>query len=463
MRSLRNRVDERVRSLNPVFRRMEEGVPDSQIEWRGAAKEIQFTTDETVFIEGPAGTGKTRACLQRMHSDALRFPKSRQLICRKTRESMSETVLVTFETAVLPILSPVRRGPQRRNRAVYNYPNGSQIVIGGLDKPEKIMSGEYDRIYIAEATEATENDSEMLTTRLRWGHMPFQQLMMDANPSFPQHWLNQKASEAKWNRLLSRLEDNPRFFDIKTKTWTSAGAAYVGKLDELTGARYLRLRLGKWAAAEGVVYDSFDRAIHVIPRFEIPPEWPRYWAVDFGFTNPFVWKAYAQDPDGNLYRYREIYRIKTLVEDHARLIKQVTAGEPEPELIITDHDAEDRATFEKYIGLLTVPAHKSVSDGIQAVQARLRVQPNGKPRIFYLEDSLVERDPELAEARHPLCTEDEFDVYVWKEDPTKGKGEEPVKKWDHGMDADRYLIATLDIAGGYTLTTSDEAHQRLHR
>jgi predicted transcriptional regulator len=40
--------------------------------------------------------------------------------------------------------------------------------------------------------------------------------------------------------------------------------------------------------------------------------------VDFGYTNPFVMQWWAEDPDGRLYLYREIYRTRRLVEDHAK-------------------------------------------------------------------------------------------------------------------------------------------------
>jgi len=38
----------------------------------------------------------------------------------------------------------------------YTYPNGSTIVLGGLDKESRIMSTQYDVIYVQEAIELTE-------------------------------------------------------------------------------------------------------------------------------------------------------------------------------------------------------------------------------------------------------------------------------------------------------------------
>lgn len=385
------------------------------------------------LLSGPAGTGKSRMCLEKLYRWALQCPGSRHLILRKTRESLTQAALQTFETKVVPVGDPILSGPQRNMRQQYVLPNGSQIVVGGLDKATKVMSTEYDLIYIQEATECTEDDWEHATTRLRDGVVPFRQVMADCNPAYPGHWLYQRCQAGLTKLYETRHEDNP-----------SVTAEYIARLDRLTGVRYKRLRLGLWVAAEGTVYEGWDPAVHVVDRFEIPRQWPRYWSVDFGFTNPFVWQAWAQDGDGRLYCYREIYRTGRLVEDHAREILALTGGEPAPSAVVCDTDAEDRATLERYLGIGTMSAHKSLSDGIQAVASRLRPAGDGKPRLFFLRDSLVERDPDLVEKKRPASTVEEFDSYVWNEGGGRRKGEEPLKENDHGMDAMRYLVAAVD-------------------
>jgi phage terminase large subunit len=276
--------------------------------------------------------------------------------------------------------------------------------------------------------------------------MPFQQLLGDCNPWSPSHWLKQRANRGQLRMLESRHEDNP-----------SITPQDMAVLDALTGVRYQRLRLGLWVAAEGQVYSDWDPRVHLVDRFAIPPDWPRYWVVDFGYTNPFCLQCWAQDPDGRLYRYREIYKTQTLVEDHARQILGLVSSErdgvrtwrePLPQAIICDHDAEGRATFERYTGFTTVPARKAVTDGIQAVQARLRKAGDGRPRLFLLRDSLVERDRQRDEARRPCCGEEEIEGYVWDTSSNRKQGEEPVKADDHSMDCTRYLVSYLDLAGG---------------
>jgi phage terminase large subunit len=325
-------------------------------------------------------------------------------------------------------------------RHVYNLQTASNWYFAN-----NIVS--HNCIYVQEATELTEDDWEALTTRLRYGRVSFQQIMADCNPSAPHHWLKQRADRGATQLIYCRHEDNPRLFD--DDEWSPEGTEYLRRLDALTGVRYERLRLGHWAAAEGLIYDMFDPAVHLYKAMGHPPDsWTRWWGVDFGFTNPFCWQAWAQDPDGRLYLYKEIYRTQTLVEDHARAIIAATrtahGREPPPREVVCDHDAEGRATLESKLGLSTTAAHKSVLEGIEAVKARLKVQPDGKPRLYICRDALIERDQALVQASKPECTQSEILEYIWDD---KAKKEQPRKEADHGLDALRYVVAAVDLVG----------------
>lgn len=408
---------------------------------RGGAVRLMECRDREILWEGPAGTGKSRALLTKCHAVAEKYPNARILIIRKTRVSMSESVLVTLERDVLMVGHPAREGPTRAHRTVYRYTNGSTIVVGGLDNADRLMSTDFDIIAVFEATEATQDEWEKLSTRLRNGVVPYQQIIADCNPSGSMHWLNQRANAGLMTRLLSRHEDNPFLFD--GGDWTDRGRDYIATLDRLSGHRRDRLRFGKWATAEGLVYDGFDASIHVVQRFPIPDEWPRYRSIDFGFTNPFVCQWWAIDPDGRMILYRELYRTRTLVEDHAREIARLSEGE-RITATVSDHDAEDRATLDRR-GILTMPAMKSVRVGIDAMTARLRVQPDGKPRMMLFADALVEADQSLRDAKLPACMAEEMECYSWpKGVDGKALKEEPVKLHDHGADTARYMVCYLD-------------------
>lgn len=420
---------------------------------RGAAAELFRARDPELCIVGAAGTGKSLACLYRMHLVALANPRMRGLIVRKTAVSLTSTTLVTFKKKVAAeaLAAGLCRwyGGSQQDAPGYYYDSGAVINVGGMDKPEKIMSSEYDLVFADEATELMVDDWEAIGTRLRNGGLSWQQQMAAANPSHPGHWLKQRADEGKLRMLTSVHRDNPRFVNADG-TLTPDGVGYMAKLDALTGVRRLRLKDGLWAAAEGLVYETFDPAIHVVDATVIKPDWARWWTVDFGYTNPFVWQEWAEDGDGRLYLVREIYRTKRLVEDHARDILALVAPQgvwqaPKPRAVICDHDAEDRATLERHLGMGTVAAKKTVKDGIQAVAGRLRPAGDGKPRLFISRDAVVDRDVELAEAKRPTSTVEEVVGYIWDAQPGKQPKEQPVKQDDHGMDAMRYIVAERDL------------------
>ena len=407
-------------------------------EFRGAALLIQSVEDPEVLVCGPAGTGKSLGILARIHQLLWLYPGMRVLFVRKVRADLAKSALVTFERHILGEDNPICSNVQREYRQVYHYPNGSEIVIGGMDRPTAVMSSEYDLIYVQEAIELNVTDWESLSTRLRSGSVPYQLLIGDTNPGSPDHWLKQRCDTGVTRLLNSYHEDNPAYWD--GEQWTKQGAAYIARLEALTGVRKERLRFGRWAAAEGVIFEDWDDTLHVIDSFPIPRSWKRFISIDFGFTNPMVVGWWAIDPDGRLYRYREIYRTRMLVEDVARRAKKLT-GDERIGYVVCDHDAEGRATWERHFGMKTIPAKKAISTGIQAMQARMRVAGDGKPRLFFFRDGLVEMDVDLEERRLPTSTIAEIPGYVWADRKRK---EEPVDEDNHGVDMSRYAIMSVD-------------------
>ena len=415
------------------------------IDLRGAGLAIQDCEDPEVLLEGPAGTGKTVAALAKVYEYADRNPGAHILILRQVKASLAESVLKTFERDILPENHPEQGRVKRKNRTVYYHINGSEIVCGGLDKPDKILSTEWDLIYFAEALEANQDGYETLLGRLRGKAGPYQQIIADCNPGHPMHFLNLRAGRPGkpgfMTRFKSKHADNPYFHD--GQDFNEIGKSYIAKLERMIGARRKRFLYGEWAASEGIIYGEAVGETHWVPKFQIPFDWQRIWIIDFGYANPFVWHEWAIDDDGRMYRVQEIYHTGLLVEDAAAMMLSATKESPRPSAIICDHDAEGRATLERHLGMMTTPAFKDVTIGIDAVKSRLKIDATGKPRILFLEDALIhEPDEILLEKKYPTCTDEEFALYQWNEKSlTK---DQPKKEHDHGMDTMRYGVVFVD-------------------
>ena len=349
--------------------------------------------------------------------------------------------MVTWDNFVVPDNGTVQ---WRTMKQQYEFFNGSTIVIGGMDKPSKIMSTEYDIIYVMEATEIRESDWEMLTTRARFGRMPYNQVIGCCNPASAGHWIKKRGDRGSVDLINTTHRDNPVLWDRDKQEWTPKGQDYVSKLERLTGVRALRLYKGLWASSEGLIYPEFNPDVHIIPRRLFGYEYDKFVTVDFGYTNPFVAQFWALDKDEErIYMYREIYFTGRTVREHASQISDLTRKEYIP-VFVCDWDAEDRATLEEN-GFFTEPATKAISPGIQTVKDWLIPDESGKPKIYFCDDSVVETDADLEDNFKPTKTVDEFDTYVWVDNDKK---DVPSDKDNHGMDALRYAVMYADTFVG---------------
>lgn len=425
-----------------------QATPDSKLGYQGYGAVEAFWRDQgpEVILMGPYQTGKTLACLQKLNALLAKYPGARALMVRRTYASLVGSAVVTYERKVLPYPPGHPKCKVRKLGAskpeMYLYPNGSSITLGGLDNPDKFLSSEFDYIYINQAEELRLDDYEKLSGRAtgRAGNVPYPQVMSDCNPDVPTHWI---LARDRLHRFVSRHEDNPTLFDPDSGQITALGAQSLEALDALTGVRYKRGRLGLWVGVEGMVYEDWNRDIHLIDRFDVPRTWRKLRAIDFGFTNPFVCQWWALDEDDRMYLYRELYMSQRTVKTHAAQIAKLSEGE---RFIATvaDHDAEDRATLREN-GIATVAADKRISVGIEKTQERLRVQADGRARLYVMRDALIEEDPILKMKFRPLKTEDEFPAYAYPEAKDgKPSKEEPVDVDNHGMDAARYAVMYVE-------------------
>jgi hypothetical protein len=283
------------------------------------------TLPRELLICGPAGTGKTYGVLDVLHCLCRDNPGLRVLIARQTRAALTESVLVTYEQEILPLdgMEAVAAGVLRRVRQAYRYPSGSEIVLGGLDNPQRILSTAWDVVFINEAIEGQEEAWETLLSRLnRPGRSSkFGYLIGDTNPGDPSHWLRKRIDERK---LLAEWvvphQANPRLHD--GRDWTAEGHRYLASLEQtLTGPRRKRLLQGLWAAGEGAWFSSFDSDRHVSESAEYDPNHPVRLAIDCnGLHVAAVW--WQERPGPSVTVFGDYLSIDVPAESNAAAILQ---------------------------------------------------------------------------------------------------------------------------------------------
>jgi PBSX family phage terminase large subunit len=403
-----------------------------------AAKLLASRDFTRYLFDGGARSGKTVKILEYLVDRSYQFPGCRQLIARKHRNHVEDSIwrdtLPKFLTRV-----PRRDYTLSEKHLTLKFRNSSEIWLGGLDddeRVEKILGTEFLTAFLDEGTQISWETVQMVITRLaqvclhaKTGRPGVNKLLLACNPRGPRHWLHRVGVEHVDPDTLKPLRDAARWCRLHWSAYDNRAnlpPAFMEALEALPDVRRDRMLNGIWRDNEGAVYDEFDEDTHVVEPFEIPRDWQRVRGIDFGYTNPFVCLWGALDHDGRLFIYREHYESQKRIPEHAEVINRFQ----EPvEWTVADHDAEDRAELE-YQGIPTLAAKKEVEAGIKAVKNRLVVQGDGRPRLFIFKTC--------------TATLGEFYEYQW-EPPKDGKNakEAPLKVKDHAMDPLRYIAMEL--------------------
>ena len=241
------------------------------------------------------------------------------------------------------------------------------------------------------------------------------------NPSGPEHWFYKewicKAREKRALHLRFTMEDNPGLSPEARQRYERM----------FQGTFYRRYVLGEWVAAEGLIYDFFDRS--TMPE---PPEEPfRRWRIscDYGTRNPASFGLWGEK-DSVWYRVREYYydareqgRQKTDGE-YAQELKKLAGGRC-IETVIVDPSAASFIETLRREGWSVQKADNRVLEGIRRTATALKTG-----RI------VICRGCEDA-AR-------EFGLYRWED---SGEGDQVRKEHDHAMDDIRYFVMAMDSGG----------------
>ena len=250
-------------------------------------------------------------------------------------------------------------------------------------------------------------------------------LAWSMTPLIAQAWLEERAANP-------RDDDAVIYADLNDNRISRGGYIADDRIDALIAewpeeVQETRIK-GHFAAFLGAVYKGFRRDVHVC-HLEVPSDWEWYRALDFGFNNPFVCLWLAHGPDRQWHVAAEHYRQRESLAYHAERIK---SGSGSRRFIATwaDHDAQDRFELAAK-GIATLPAKKDIRLGIEVVQAALKVQDNGRPRLT-IEPDCVNLIREMV-------------GYRWREGTeTRDPRDEPEKQDDHAVDALRYALYSVD-------------------
>ena len=280
-----------------------------------------------VLFGGAAGGGKSYGQIVDALLTALCFPKSKQLILRRTfaelEKSLIRTALALYPREIFTFNSSSHTG---------KFKNGSVIDFGYCAAENDVyqyQSAEYDVVRFDELTHFTEAQYLYLISRVRGANNFPKQVKSSTNPGGIGHgWVKSRFVDPSVpNRSFLGPDGMKRIFIpslLDDNTFlTENDPNYKSRLLALPEREKKALLYGDWNVFEGQYFTEFSRMRHVIEPFEIPADWRKFRTIDYGLDRlACLWIAIS--PDKCAYVYREFCESNLPISASAKGISERT-------------------------------------------------------------------------------------------------------------------------------------------
>ena len=425
---------------------------------KGPQVDFLAAPEKEVLYGGAAGGGKSFAMLV----DLLRYASNgnhRALLLRRTLAELTE--LVDQSRKLYPKAFP--GAIFRESKNTWSFPSGATALFSYVDKDNDVTRyqgqsftwigvdelGQYPTPYVW----------TYLRSRLRTTDPEIQTYMRaSANPGGVGGWWLKKmfvdptipnepfwATDIDSGKVLRYGPNHPEHPDeplyqrrfiparLTDNPFLMESGEYEAMLLSLPEVERRRLLEGDWDVADGAAFSEFARTVHVVEPFEVPYNWPRLRAADYGYSSPSCVLWGAVDWDGNIFIYRELYDKGYTGETLARIINALEENDPLMQISVLDGACWSKhgtgpSIAESMIrnGVRWIPADKNRIPGKIELHRRLAIDERTdepKLKIFSTCTNLIRTLPTI-----PLSKTNSEDV--------------DTKSDDHAYDALRYMCMT---------------------
>tara|TARA_R100001369_G_scaffold44112_1_gene70214 strand:- start:509 stop:1975 length:1467 start_codon:yes stop_codon:yes gene_type:complete len=318
----------------------------------GPQTEFLSAGEQEVLYGGAAGGGKSFAML----ADPVRYlnnPSFRGLLVRRSTEELRE--LISVSKQIYPEAIPGIKFMERDKTWV--APSGATLWLSYLDRDDDVTRYQgqafswigFDELtqwpspypwnYMRSRLRTTRDSNLKLYQRATTnpggpGHSWVKKLFIDPSPTNKSFWATdgETGKTIRWPKGHSR-EGEPLFkrrfipATLFDNPYLSDDGLYEANLLSLPEHQRKQLLQGDWDVNEGSAFPEWNRSIHVVSPFNIPSNWVKFRACDYGYGSytGVVWIAVS--PSEQLIVYRELYVTKVIATDLADRIIELEEGE----------------------------------------------------------------------------------------------------------------------------------------
>ena len=362
------------------------------------------------FWCGSAGSGKSFTLAQKIIIRCCNEP-IKVLVCRRYATTLRNSCFALFKE-ILSKWQLTQYVKIKETDMSITFPNGSCIIMCGLDTEEKLLSlTNISTVWIEEAYEVEKEKVEQLNLRMR-GAANNQQLLLSWNPISKNSWLYKFSVEdppANSVFIHSTYKDNPFL-----------NAEYIEALDEMeqrNPAKYRVYGLGEWGVdTQGLVITNW-RKEEFNPMELAKLGYEHRVGLDLGWIDKSAIIDTLYDRENKIiYVFNEFYKSGCQLSEIAAAIEDMNLKKSK---IYVD-SAEPRSI--QYFK----------SEGINAVACN-KGKDSVKAGLMFLQDNLI--------IVHPKCINFIMELENFSYIKSKITGEyteETTHEFSHAIDACRY-------------------------
>jgi phage terminase large subunit len=379
------------------------------------------------FWVGSAGSGKSYTICQKLIIRCCKEP-IRVLVCRRYGTTLRNTCFSLFKE-VLAKWQLTQYVKIKETDMSITFPNGSQIIMTGLDEETKLLSlNNISTIWVEEAFEVPESILTQLNLRMR-GQADNQQLILSWNPISKNSYL--------YNFTVVNPPTSSIYIHSTYKDNVFLNKEYIDALDEMATrnpAKYRVYGLGEWGVdSEGLVITNwkmqeFDAMALAAQGLE------HRCGCDLGWIDKSAIIDSLYDKENHIiYVFNEFYKSGCQLSELAEAIKKMGLAKSK---IYVDAAEPRSIQFFK-------------NEGINAT-ACAKGKDSVKAGLMFLQDNLI--------IVHPRCKNfiTELENFSYKKSKQTGEWtEDTTHEWSHAIDACRYGYS--DIYTNTKLKTLNKA------